>query len=182
MGTLKKETGFLVRAKEAKTGFQKRGQGIFKYTCGGAHLLQGAAHATLRGFGSKTNLTIIKEQLHLLLYRFPIELQQIDAGAEQHPQYKLPLRIQRLKLTGHTLETLYRLSPVDLIGEADRAALEQVAAEVVKSVVLLQETGAFANMEKIRKQNEQMYLDILGDAAHALRGLRIAADQSPVYY
>ena len=179
---LGRETDFLATAKSEKTGFQKRGQGIFQYTCGGAHLLQGVAHATLRGFGSQTNRARIKHQLHLLLYRFPIELRQIDAGADQHPQYKLPLRIQRLKLTGHTLETLYRLSPTDLIGEQDRTALEQVAAEVVKSVVMLKETAAFTNMEQIRSQNEQMYLDIIGDAAHALRGLRIATGESPVYY
>ncbi len=182
MGILGQETDFLATARSAKTDFQKRGQGIFKYTCGGAHLLQGAAHATLRGFGTPTNRAKIKQQLHLLLYRFPIELQQIDAGAAQHPQYKLPLRIQRLKLTGHTLETLYRLSPTDLVGDTDRTVLEQVAAEVVKSVVLLKETAAFTNMEQIRAQNEQLYLDIIGDAAHALRGLRIAIGESPVYY
>mgnify|MGYP004133372323 CR=1 FL=1 len=179
---LMQETNFLVEAQKSETGFQKRGQGIFKYTCGGAHLIQGAAHATLRGFGAKENPAKIKDQLRLLLYRFPIELQQIDAGAVQYPQYALQLRIQRLKLTGHTLETLYRLSPTGLIGEPDRAALEQVTAEVIKSIVLLKKMSAFENLDRVRIQNEQLYLDIIGDAAHALRGLRIATGQSPVYY
>jgi len=182
MDLLIKETRFLDEAKKAKRDFQKQGQGIFQYTCGGAHLLQGVAHATLKGFGSTSNRALLKEQLHLLLYRFPIELGQIDAGEKQHPDFKLPLRVQRLKLTGHTLETLYRLSATDLVGEQDRKALEQVAAEVVKSVVLLQETGALVQLESIRAKNEQLYLDIVGDSAHALRGLRIATGQSSVYY
>ena len=182
MTILGKETAFIARAKEVNGGFQKRGQGIFQYTCGGAHLLQGVAHATLRGFGSSSNPSRLKEQLHLLLYRFPIELQQIDDGEKQHPDFKLQLRIQRLKLTGHTLETLYRISATDMIGEPDRKALEQVAAEVVKSVVLLQEIGAFSQINSIRAAQEQLYLDLVGDAAHTLRGLRIATGVGAVYY
>ena len=173
---------FVNISKATNKPFQKRGQGIFKYTCGGAHLLQGVAHATLKGFGAAKNRVKLKEQLHLLLYRFPIELQQIDQGEAQHPDFKLPLRIQRLKLTGHTLETLYRVSASDLVGEQDRQALEQVAAEVIKSIVMLQEIGAFTQIDKIKNANEQLYLDIVGDSAHALRALKIATGQSPVYY
>jgi hypothetical protein len=182
MNVLHTETRFLAEAKANGRTFQKKGQGIFQYTCGGAHLLQGAAHATIRGFGKPENKVHLKEQLHLLMYRFPIELSQIDTGAKQHPKFKLQLRVQRLKLTGHTLETLYRLSATELVGEADRRALEQVTAEVVKSVVLLKELNAFSDAEKIRSQDEQLYLDIVGDSAHALRGLRIAVNESPVFY
>jgi len=182
MDLLVHETNFIAQAKAKKTGFQKRGQGIFKYTCGGAHLLQGVAHSILRGFGSSASRAKLKDQLHLLLYRFPIELQQIDEGEKKHPAFKLQLRVQRLKLTGHTLETLYRISATEMIGEQDRGALEQVAAEVVKSVVLLQETGAFEQLNKIREAQEQLYLDIVGDSAHTLRALLIATGESPVYY
>ena len=182
MSILVKETAFIARAKAVQAGFQKRGQGIFQYTCGGSHLLQGVAHATLRGFGSDTNRAKLKEQLHLLLYRFPIELQQIDEGEKKHPDFKLQLRIQRLKLTGHTLETLYRISATDMIGEADRKALEHIVAEVIKSVVLLQEIGAFAQMNSIRSAQEQLYLDLVGDSAHTLRGLRIATGAGAVFY
>ena len=69
-----------------------------------------------------------------------------------------------------------------MIGEADRMALEQVAAEVVKSVVMLQEIGAFKQLNNIRAAQEQLYLDLVGDSAHTLRGLRIAMGEGAVYY
>ena len=90
--------------------------------------------------------------------------------------------MQRLKLTGHTLETLHRVAAYRWLGPADKAAVEQVAAEVVKSVVLLHEIKAFDALEQIKLKDEQLYLDIVGDAAHALRGLKIATGDSAVYY
>ncbi len=182
MKTLVDSTRFLAVAKKQNTNFQKRGQGIFKFTCGGAHLLQGVAHATARGFGSENNRTRIQEQLHLLMYRFPRELSQIDAAAKQYPAHELKLRVQRLKLTGHTLETLHRMAAYQWLGSDDRAALEQVAAEVVKSVVLLENLKAFDDLAEIKTKDEQLFLDIVGDAAHALRGLRIATGDGEVYY
>lgn len=182
MATLVENTRFLAAAKKQNTDFQKRGQGIFKFTCGGAHLIQGVAHATARGFGNRSNREQIQEQLHLLMYRFPRELSQIDAAAKLHPTHKLKLRVQRLKLTGHTLETLHRVAAYRWIGPADKEATEQVAAEVVKSVVLLDELKAFDSLEQTKKNDEQLFLDIVGDAAHALRGLKIATGDSGVYY
>jgi len=182
MNTLHTETRFLAKAQQNNTSFQKKGQGIFKFTCGGAHLFQGAAHATVLGFGQPENKTLLAEQLHLLMYRFPRELAQIDQGAVEHPAFKLQLRIQRLKLTGHTLETLYRLSATELVGKADKVALEHITAEVVKSVVLLKELNAFSQADTIRNKDEQLYLDIVGDSAHALRGLKIAVNEGSVFY
>ena len=69
-----------------------------------------------------------------------------------------------------------------MIGEADRKALEHIVAEVIKSVVLLQEIGAFAQMNSIRSAQEQLYLDLVGDSAHTLRGLRIATGAGAVFY
>ena len=37
-------------------------------------------------------------------------------------------------------------------------------------------------IEKLKSQDEQRYLDLVGDSAHALKGLRIATGESPVYY
>jgi hypothetical protein len=182
LATLIESTQFLATAKKQNIDFQKRGQGIFKFTCGGAHLIQGVAHATARGFGDKANRTHVQEQLHLLMYRFPRELSQIDAAAKQHPAHELKLRVQRLKLTGHTLETLHRVAAYQWIGSADKTVLEQVAAEVVKSVVLLHDLKAFDALPQIKMKDEQLFLDIVGDSAHALRGLRIATGESGVYY
>jgi hypothetical protein len=52
-----------------------------------------------------------------------------------------------------------------LIGAAQQIALTTQA---------LQAAGVFQNMETLRTQDEQLYLDVVGDAAHALRGLRLA--------
>ena len=55
--------------------FQKNGQGIFKYTCGGSHLLQGAAYLVAKGFGEEKDRERLQAQVDLLFWRFPRELE-----------------------------------------------------------------------------------------------------------
>ncbi len=52
----------------------------------------------------------------------------------------------------------------------------------MKSVVLLENLKAFDDLAEIKTKDEQLFLDIVGDAAHALRGLRIATGDGEVYY
>ena len=61
------ETRFLAEAQKQNRVFQKKKQGIFKYTCGGMHLLQGLAYAHVRGFGSDKSQEVLKEQILLHL-------------------------------------------------------------------------------------------------------------------
>ncbi|MEC7984923.1 MAG: hypothetical protein VX278_07155, partial [Myxococcota bacterium] len=79
------ETRFLAQAYQNQAGFEKKKQGIFKYTCGGAHLIQGLAYANARGFGGEKSTAVVQEQIPLLYYRFPIELQIYDALMQKYP-------------------------------------------------------------------------------------------------
>jgi hypothetical protein len=180
--SLSTATHFLAEAAQKKTQFTKRGQGIFQYTCGGAHLIQGVARAKLRGFGLNTSDGPFRHQLRLLQYRFPQELAQIDAGAKASPRHAIPLAVQRLKLTGHTLETLGQLAVSGHPDAPKPEELQPIVEEVLRSVALLESLSVFKSLHIMKTENEQMFLDVIGDSAHALRGLRISRGESPVYY
>jgi hypothetical protein len=179
---LNRATQFIADAKRDGRQFKKQRQGIFAFTCGGSHLIQGVVHARLLGFGQSTKNSPFSEEVDRLAYRYPIELAQIDAGIQSHPSFRLPLLIQRLKLTGHTLETLARIATSGVANSPDHLTLSKYIADLSESVLALQANGAFENINLIGQKNEQMYLDLVGDSAHALRGLRIATGQSAVYY
>lgn len=179
---LSSATSFLAKAKKTGTGFQKRGQGIFAFTCGGAHMIQGVNHARLRGFGHASLDGPIKVQRDLMIYRYPIELAQIDAALAAHPKYASALLIQRLKLTGHTLETLARLSASGHEDAPSSDSLSPYVEAVAETTLLLRKSGLLSQIDQLKSSDEQRYLDLVGDSAHALRGLRIATGQSPVYY
>ena len=46
----------------------------------------------------------------------------------------------------------------------------------------LKRTGAMDNLGALREGNEQLYLDIVGDASHAVRGLELALGRATVAY
>ena len=179
---LETSTDFLAKAQSSGASFQKRRQGIFKYTCGGAHLIQGVLHADLRGFGEPSTSSRVGRQLELLRYRFPIELNQIDAAIESNPKYRIPLAVQRLKLTGHTLETVARVAAAGTTIDIPQTELRLLVKEVTTSVDLLRGLKVYQNLHIAQSENEQFFLDVVGDSAHALRGLSIASGQRPVYY
>ena len=176
------DTRFLAKAKATNSTFTKRRQGVYKYTCGGAHLMQGVLHAHIQGIGSRMTERGLEEQVSLLLYRLPIELQQIDSAMESNPQYKIPLAVQRLKLTGHTLETLGRISTSSHPKAPAPALLKPVIEEVIKSVELLNDFSVYKHLHIAKTENHQLFLDVVGDSAHALRGLNIAYGDQAVYY
>ena len=176
------DTRFLAKAKATNSAFTKRRQGVFKYTCGGAHLMQGVFHAHIQGIGSRMTERGLEEQVTLLLYRLPIELEQIDSAIESNPQYKVPLAVQRLKLTGHTLETLSRISVSEHPKAPHPATLEPVIEEVIKSVELLSQFSVYKHLHIAKTENHQLFLDVVGDSAHALRGLNIAYGDQAVFY
>lgn len=156
--------------------FEKRGQGIFSYTCGGAHLLQGAAYAVARGFGEESDHAAIVAQVPVLYHRFDRELQIVDETAESHPDYALVLMEQRLKFTGHFLESAHKLAAMgfDVPDPAQKATLERAMTELIKTVDILDKMGVFDRMDEVRATSEQTWLDVMGDSAHAVRGIDLA--------
>lgn len=175
---LAEETAFLAEARAADQPFQKRKQGIFSYTCGGAHLLQGAAHAVGAGFGRGPDRRILADQIQLQVWRFPRELRIVDDLLQQAPEHGLILAVQRLKFTGHHLETLHRAAALGLVDGTDPAILGSITQgrkQLLRSIALLDAVGAFDQMEAVAAAREQTYLDLIGDSAHAIRALDLDA-------
>ncbi len=176
---LQADTDFLQRARAGSEPLQKRGQGIFGHPCGGAHFLQGVATAVAYGFGQPEDRAVLEAQARLHLWRFGQELAILDAAATAAPAtFGLVLDIQRLKFAGHHLETIHRLATLGLLppGDAEvEASLASGRAEILRAVASLEARGSYAHPEQVRAEREQSWLDLLGDSAHAVRGLQLDA-------
>lgn len=177
------DTAFLREATKTGAPLSKRGQGIFKYTCGGAHLAQGAALAVAKGFGEEGDREKVAETLQGWLQRQDFELRQIDQGLRDHPKYGMVLMVQRLKFLGHLVETLHKMAALNLVQETPelRAATDSAEEELLQTVTLFEQNGIYKNLEIIRAGDEQLYLDICGDSAHALNGLKLATGAKIAY-
>ena len=173
---LAKETKFLHDAMASGATVQKRKQGIFSYTCGGAHLIQGVAYATARGYGKPEDRERMSAEVDALIFRIDIELNAVDQLIPQAPQYKSKLLAQRLKFLGHTLESVHKMAALGLVelDEPKKEALRRVRREIASTVQMIQAEGLFDQLEQVKKQDYQLYLDLVGDSAHAMRGLMLA--------
>lgn len=168
----------LFDSMKAGAALEKRGQGVFKFTCGGAHMLQGAAYANARGFTSDLSRKGIQGQVPLMFWRLTNELQVYDDLMKRidKEEHLVLLLVQRLKFTGHFLETMHKMAIEGYYtpDEQQLRYLQGAADQVVLTVKALESRGVFTNLDAIRARDEQLYLDVIGDSAHALRGLRLA--------
>jgi hypothetical protein len=182
--TLTHETQFLADAMAAHGTFERKGQGIFRYTCGGAHLLQGAAYAVARGDGSPDDRKRIEAQVAIQFYRYPIERGQTVAAMKAKPEYAEQLLVQRLKFAGHFLETMSKLAAEGFYtpDDAQRAILRDAALEVWEVAREMHKRKMLGDLTAIRAKDEQEFLDIVGDSAHALKGLRLVRGEASVRY
>jgi hypothetical protein len=180
LAVLVTETQFLAKAMQAGADFRREGQGIFRYTCGGAHLLQGVSYAVARGLGGPRGVAAIQGQVAMQYYRLPRELKIYDQALQQHPEHQLRLLVQRLKFTGHFLESMTRLAALGFYEPTDAQleALRGVAQQVVLVTRALVKLGVMQEPHQLRSQDEQLYLDLLGDSAHAVRGMELALGRS----
>ncbi|HCH61945.1 MAG: hypothetical protein CL927_15250 [Deltaproteobacteria bacterium] len=171
---------------QAGAALEKRGQGVFKFTCGGAHLLQGTAYAIGRGHTTALGQKGIQGQVVLMFWRLPAELKIYDDLMKRidKEEHMVLLLVQRLKFTGHFLETMHKMAILGLYtpSPSQQQMLTGAADQVSLTVKALQSRGVFDRLDEIRAQNEQLYLDIVGDSAHALRGLRLAMGTDGLQY
>lgn len=171
-------------------GQAARAGGLVSMTCGGAHMLQGVAYALGRGFGTDRDRVLFERQIELLFWRYPHELATYAKMMEREPKYRALLMMQRLKFLGHFLETVHKAAALGLFQPSaeQREMLADAAAQLIATVAVLEQTGMFKNLDKLivpgakeiypgLTTNEQLYLDYVGDSAHALRGLRFAMGQ-----
>ncbi len=179
---LTQESRFLFDAMQKRQSFERKGQALFSYACGGAHLLQGASYAVARGHGTPLDRKAVEAQVPLMFYRLPIELGIYDAALKQSPKHKIRLLVQRMKFLGHFLESMGKMEAMGLYvpDEKQTQLLEGAAQNLVLTVEALQKAGTFDNMETLRAKDEQLFLDVVGDSCHAVRGLELALGRGTV--
>ncbi|MFT5682010.1 MAG: hypothetical protein ACI8RZ_002928 [Myxococcota bacterium] len=185
VAVLDSETKFLAEAMRSGADFDRQGQAIFQYTCGGAHLLQGAAMGAARFDSPPALKATVTKQVDLMFYRLPRELAIYDAAIKRlGPRYATKLMVQRLKFTGHFLESMHKLAAMGYYTPTPEQVvlLEGTAKQVALVVQGLEKSGVLNDLAAIRAEDEQLYLDIVGDSAHAIRGLELALGQRGVFY
>lgn len=173
---LTRESKFMFDAMKSGEPFERKGQSLFAYTCGGAHLVQGTAYAVARGFGKPEDRKYVAAQGPLLLYRLGVELAIYDDAMRKHRQYREKLLVQRMKFLGHWLETMSRFQILGLFTPDDLQLnqVEGAAQNLAITVNDLDELGTFDRLDTLATTDHQLYLDVVGDAAHAIRGLELA--------
>lgn len=153
---------------------------IHRYFCGGLHFFQ----AVQRLHGAAVPAPLAR-QYELLLARIRLEddywrekLRQV-AGRAQGPDLRRHREVilsQRLKLLGHALETIWRATDAGALelDDADRRVLADGGERLAEVVQALQDYGTYDDLDGVRARHRQVYLDLVGDSAHALHGLRLA--------
>ncbi|MCK6521172.1 hypothetical protein L6R49_06995 [Myxococcota bacterium] len=179
---LASESQDLFAAMASGGPFVKRGQGIFKYTCGGAHLLQGSAYAVARGFGGEAERQKLQAQGKLLFWRLTEETNLYAQAITQQPSMRLILMAQQLKFLGHWLESAHKLMALGLYtpDAAEQQKLNDAVNLTIETTRTLKALGAFDNLPEIKTKNPQLYKDIVGDSSHAVRGLNLALGRGAV--
>ncbi len=164
----------LHRAKRDKTG-------IYGHSCGGLHLVQAVASAVAVA-GSDDDKRRLKKQLGVLLFRYELERPAYASLLLRHPDQGLLIRLQQQKFFGHLVETLTLARSLGLTGPDTEGGkridqtIRFATADLVDVSGGLLEGGVYERLEAIRKDREQTYLDLIGDACHALRGLGRAVE------
>ncbi|MEC7987822.1 MAG: hypothetical protein VX278_21820, partial [Myxococcota bacterium] len=100
----------------------------------------------------------------------------------KYPDYKIQLFVQRLKFVGHFIETAVKLSilgyykPSPAQAKMLTGALDQLSL----LVEALRKEGLIQNPQKAPTQ--QLYLDLIGDASHAVYAMELAAGDRGIRY
>ncbi|MEE2827578.1 MAG: hypothetical protein VX498_00200, partial [Myxococcota bacterium] len=183
LAQLESETHFIRQAMTSGGSFQKRKQAIFRYTCGGAHLFQATASCAALGWPVQGNSAErVRKQIEIYLRRVPVETSMVDEALRAYPQLAILLHNQDLKFLGHLIESLGKVERAGLWtpSSQERLVLEDVQARAVATVIQLERLGAYRpeTMAQFSGNPDtfQLYLDLVGDAAHALHGLRIQGE------
>ncbi len=180
LSKLEVETHFIRAALASGKSFEKRKQGVFGYTCGGAHLFSGAAACATLGWPKQGNSSArMGLQVEQYLARIPVETSLVDAALRQNPQLAVLLHNQDIKFLGHLIEGLSKLERDGLwvASPAQASVLDDAEARLIANVIALDRSGAYSPPAMAQfsanPQVFQLYLDLVGDAAHALHGLRL---------
>jgi len=109
----------------------------------------------------------------------------IRSDLRQYPEYRAILLSQRLKFTGHFLETTHKLAAMGLFTPtpAQQDTMKRATADVVATALILEKVGMWEQLGGLKGgEQHQMFLDFVGDSCHAVRGLDLATGRGTVLY
>ena len=178
LSRLEEEQAFLhpLHAAGRPDQLEKRRQGIYAHSCGGLHFLAAGVRGAV-SLGDPAALERARRQVDLLFFRWDAERRLYRDMIRRQPRYRWPLLVQELKFHGHTLETLSSLADrPGITAQNDdtlRRTARRVAGDLIDAVAELR--PLYRDQDKVRPSTPQLYYDLIGDGAHALRGLRRAS-------
>lgn len=166
------------KATEAGPGGRPAPGAIHRYFCGGFHFFQ--AVQRLHGRSCPPALA---RQYELLRVRLEVEARYWEGKLAQAQRVEGPERrrhvelilSQSLKVLGHGLETWYRAVATGAVApdEAARREVEAAVGRLATVVLLLEAQGVLGDLDGVRARAPQVYLDVVGDGAHALHALKL---------
>jgi len=159
-------------------------RGLHSYSCGGAHYVDAVGYALRRGFGTDGDRAQFREDLKVIFWEYPRWLAFLDKYVKEQPDSKGMVAQQRFKWIGHFVELSFKMAALGAFepDDAQREMMIRAVKDLVVHARRLEQAGVFAAMPRMREKNYQMYLDYIGDSAHALYGLQIATRQLKVHY
>ncbi len=183
---LEADTRFLRKLKaQGATVIQKKRQGVHDHACGGMHFIQSMIRwAAFPGFQGRLQ-PYLTNQIELVFFRMQGEVALYQGMLKQHAPndskdpnanyYRFVLNLQQMKFLGHALETLmlayrwgvWRPTP------QQRSATREGVIQLLNAVETLQTLGFYRNPLPIKQKAYQFYLDLIGDAGHAVHALRL---------
>ena len=158
--------------------------GLHDYSCGGAHYVDATGYALRRGFGTDEDRTRFREDLRVVFWGYPRRLEGLERLRRGKPELSSKVDQQRFKFIGHFVELTYKLGALGVFKPSaeERKLMIRAVRELIEDVRRLSRKGVFDSLPGLRKADRQMYLDYVGDSAHALYGLEIATGKVLVSY
>ena len=177
---LEAETWFMRQAMAAGATVQKRRQGIFAFTCGGAHLVQSVIACAATGHPAGESVEQrIAALIDITMWRVPLETGLVEQAMKQAPDLAPLLYNQDVKFLGHFLESVGKAERDGLFTptQPQRDLIDDAETRLLAHVLQLKKLGVYS-AEKLsmwwgKDATRQFYLDVVGDACHAYSGLQI---------
>ena len=164
------EMAFMKTDEETGAPLVKRRQGIYAEACGGMHFVEAPATWLFDAQSDHALAAPLQDIEHILEWRLTAETALYrKAWSEAPPQYLRLLAVQDQKFYGHWLEATFYLHRGGI--QVKPAKVEEAEADLQDAIRRLDQFHAFDQMPEIDRERHQSYLDLIGDAAHAVYGL-----------
>ena len=145
---------------------------IHAKACNGAHLFYGLIDALRYGYRGRSLPERFDRLLRATIFRLQLEQKLVDATLRSpDPMTRLNADAIKLSFLGHLIEDLgYGMSCG--VVKLDPGQQEAVARARVQLGSVVERIGGEHDLDRLRAEVPNAYSVLLGDACHALRGVR----------